>query len=178
MTQPNSNPDNSNNPDPDDDSNVGTGANNNDDNANANNDDKKPDNDGLKKALQAERRARQQAERALKQKELEALPELEQLRTKAADLEKENAKLARENLQYKVGYKAKLPEHLWKKLDGETEEEMAADAAEMAKHFKTDDIKKDDGRKPPNDGRKNGKTPSTGTDVNALLRAAAGITPR
>lgn len=135
--------------------------------------------DALKKANDKERALREKAEKQIKDAELAKLPEIEQLKTFNTELAAENAKLVKENLQFKVGADLKLPTRFWKKLDGDTEAEMRADAAELLKDIKTDAVVddipkgKNDGRKPlTNDGKKQGQ--SGKADMNTLLRAAMG----
>lgn len=139
---------------------------------------KEDDTAALKKALTKERQRAEKAEKAIKDAELAKMPEIDQLKTQVSDLTEANRKLARENLQYKVGSDEKLPSRFWKKIDGETEEEMRADAAAMLKDLKLDDLtpdkdKKDGRKQTTNDGRKAGGTGKA--DMNSLLRAAAGL---
>jgi hypothetical protein len=159
----------------DDGSNDGTGA---ESTAETKVEDKSTSDDtsNLKKALNAERQRAAKAEKALKDAELAKLPELEQLKTRTADLERDNQRLSIENRQLKIGLDLKLPSNVAARLKGETEEEMRSDATELLKHFKAeseaDNGKQDknDGRKPANDGKKVG--PTGKPDMNALLRAA------
>lgn len=135
---------------------------------------KDDDTSGLKKALAAERKARSDAEKKLREQELAKLPELERYKSQAETLEKENAKLSVENLKMKIALELELPWRLAKRISGDTEDEMREDAADLLKDFKAKGDDKDDAKerkRPPNDGKANGK--SSAVSMNDLLRAAA-----
>lgn len=129
---------------------------------------------GLKKALQATRKERDDLLKAQRDAELAKLPELDKAKAMVDELTKANEKLELENRRYKVGMKLGLPWSLAKRLTGDTDDEMEADGAELAKSYKIDEDKKvikDDpkNKRPPNDAKKDGKTGTPG--MNEILRA-------
>lgn len=129
---------------------------------------------GLKKALEAERKQRQTLEKAARDAELAKLPELERAQTEALTLKDENAKLTTENMRLKTGLKLGMPWSLAKRLTGDTEEEMQADASDLMKDYKGEHGKplvKDDpkNKRPPNDAKKTGSVGTPG--MNEILRA-------
>jgi len=155
----------------------GTGTENQDgtDNGTGKPEDKPKDDDGLKKALRAERVRADKAEKALREQELAKLPELERFKSENEALTKENEKLTRDNMRMKISLELKLPANLAKRLEGDTEEEMRADAADLLKDFKTEENANDkiEKKRPPNDAAKTGKSGTT-HDMNTLIRIAAG----
>lgn len=129
---------------------------------------------GLKKALTETRKERDALAKAARDAELAKLPELERATAQVNELTKENEKLSLENRRYKVAMKSGLPWSIGKRLTGETDEEMEADAAELVKSYNIDESKKvikDDpkNKRPPNDAKKDGKTGGAG--MNEILRA-------
>ncbi len=130
------------------------------------------DTDGLKKALQATRKERDALIKSQRDAELAKLPELERATTQVAELTKQVEKLDVENRRYKVAMKLGLPWSIGKRLTGDTDEEMEADGAELAKTY-NDGTKKviDDpkNKKPPNDAKRQGSTGQPG--MNDILRA-------
>ncbi len=150
-----------------DDKDTGTG---NDDKA------KKTDEDthGLKKALAETRKERDALLKAQRDAELAKLPELERAKAQVDELTKANEKLELENRRYKVGMKLGLPWSIAKRLTGDTDEEMEADGAELAKTYQGNDKKIIDDpankkKTPPNDAKKTGG--SAGPGMNDILRA-------
>lgn len=131
------------------------------------------DTHGLKKALNETRKERDALLKAQRDAELAKLPELERAKTQVDELTKENEKLGIENRRYKVAMKLGLPWSIGKRLTGETDEEMEADGAELAKEYKGDGGKKviDDpkNKRPPNDAKKTGTAGQPG--MNDILRA-------
>lgn len=131
---------------------------------------------GLKKALAAERKLREGFEKEKREAELSKLPELEQAKTKLADLEKENETLKTDNMRRQVAMELGLPWRLAKRIAGDTEQEMRDDGADLLKSFKGDEEKnsKDDPknkRTPTNDAKKSGG--SGGPGMNDILKALA-----
>lgn len=116
----------------------------------------KPDlGDGGKKALDAERKARRDAEK--KTTELEARlreiedkdkPEITRLTEENAQLKSQLASRTSETARYKVALDKKLTATQAKRLVGDTEEELAADADELLADLgatpKADETKSDD----------------------------------
>src|SRR5690349_8373951 len=140
--------------------------------------DKKSDEDvsGLKKALKAERERADKLEKAQRDAELAKLPELERAQAEVKQLTDENEKLKTENMRQKIALSEGLPWSLAKRLSGETEDEMRADAADLLKDYKPAEkqIIKDDpkNKKPTNDAKKSGT--AGGPGMNDILRALAG----
>lgn len=141
--------------------------------------------DNLKKDLVAERKRRQEVEKALKDKDLAGMEEGERLKAEHADsktavgiLQKENADLKQELLKRDIAMELELPLRVAKRLQGETEEEMRADAQEFLKDLKfesKDDTSEDKGKKrPPNDAKKGAGSDTGKPSMNELLRIAAG----
>lgn len=130
----------------------------------------------LKKALKAERDRANALEKAQRDSELSKLPELERAKAIADELTKENEQLKTENQRMKVGMKLGLPWNLAKRLSGDTEEEMRADAADLLNDYKPVEkqVLKDDpkNKRPPNDAKKSGA--AGGPGMNDILRALAG----
>jgi hypothetical protein len=139
----------------------------------------KEDVTGLKKALASERKRADTAEKVMREAELSKLPELERFKSQVDELSKENEKLKIDNLRRQIAMELGLPWKIGKRLEGETEEEMRTDGADLLKEYKIDDPKliRDDKNKrtPTNDAKKSGS--STKMSMNELLRAAAGRTP-
>lgn len=134
----------------------------------------KDDTAGLKKALAAERKLREGLEKEKREAELSKLPELEQAKTKLADLEKEVESLRTENMRRQVAMELGLPWRLAKRITGDTEQEMRDDGADLLKSFKNDEDKtlKDDPKNKKtvtNDAKKSGS--SGGPSMNDILRA-------
>lgn len=132
------------------------------------------DTHGLKKALAETRKERDALLKAQRDAELAKLPELERAKTQVDELTKENEKLSVENRRYKVAMKLGLPWSIGKRLTGDTDEEMEADGAELAKEYRGDAKKVIDDpankkKTPPNDAKKTGGTGSPG--MNDILRA-------
>lgn len=127
-----------------------------------------------KKALNAERRRASQAEKQAKDlaarlKEIEDKDksEVDKLREEL-EAAKRDAETARKDaLRLKVGSAKGLPEKVAARLQGDTEEEMAADADSLLEELKPGSPKGSA------DGGNRGKPPKSGTDMDALIRAAA-----
>lgn len=140
--------------------------------------DKTDDASGLKAALASERAARQRAEKAEKQlrdAELAKLPELDRLKTSTETLTKENDKLTKENTRLKLALEMDLPWSLARRIDGDDEAEMRADAAALLKDFKgKESTDPKDKKRPANDAGKSSTSTSGGLTMNQLMRAAAG----
>lgn len=140
----------------------------------------KEDVTGLKKALKAERERADKFEKAQRDAELSKLPEIERYKSQVDELTKENQRLVTDNLRRQVAMELGLPWKIGKRLEGETEEEMRSDGADLLKEYKIDDNKlirddKTNKRVPTNDAKKSGG--SAKLSMNELLRAAAGRTP-
>lgn len=127
-----------------------------------------------KKALEEERKARKTAEKAAKAyearlKELEDKDksEAEKLAERATNAEKTAAEAHKQYLRLKVGVDKGLPTAVADRLQGETEEDMAADADRLLEVLKPGKPKGDA------DGGSRGSTSEGGSDMNSLLRAAA-----
>ena len=131
------------------------------------------DTHGLKKALNETRKERDALLKAQRDAELAKLPELERTKSELDELTKRVEKLDIENRRYKVAMKLGLPWSIGKRLTGDTDDEMEADGAELAKAYKIDDQKKiiDDpkNKKPPNDAKRAGGAGQPG--MNDILRA-------
>lgn len=130
------------------------------------------DTTGLKKALNETRKERDALLKAQRDAELAKLPELERAKTQVDELTKENEKLSIENRRYKVAMKLGLPWSIGKRLTGDTDEEMEADGAELAKTYNGDSKKVIDdpkNKRPPNDAKKTGTAGQPG--MNDILRA-------
>jgi hypothetical protein len=127
-----------------------------------------------KKALTAERKRAAQAEKQAKElaarlKEIEDKDksEVDKLRDEL-EAAKRDAETARKDaLRLKVGTDKGLPRTVAMRLQGDSEEEMAADADALLAELKPG-VPSGDA-----DGGKRGGTPDPKTDMNALLRAAA-----
>lgn len=90
----------------------------------------------LKKAnaeAAAHRKKLEAIEKAEQERKDAELTELDKTRKRLAELEAEAAKLKRAELQRQAAEKHKLPAALATRLQGETPEELDADAAELAK---------------------------------------------
>lgn len=136
------------------------------------------------KALSAERKARSAAERAAKAHERQIADLSRQLqefqdrdKTEAQKLteaktaaEQRAASAEQQLLRFKVAAEKNLPANLAARLQGSTEEEMAADADSLLELLGT----RQQRQTPSYDGgvRKPAAAP---TDMNALIRKAAGI---
>jgi hypothetical protein len=134
------------------------------------------DTDGLKKALASERKRAEKAEKTLKDAELAKLPEIDRLNTENKDLNDQVEKLTKKNLKLEIAMDLELPWRIGKRIEGDTEEEMRSDAADLLKDYKAssnEDPK--DRKRPANDaGKSGGSAAGTAVDMNRLLRAAAG----
>lgn len=101
--------------------------------------------ESMKKDLIAEIKAEAAKDEAKKQGDFEKLynAEKEAHDTLKADV----AKRDHEDLKKRIAAEAKLPEGAWKRLVGETEDELKADAKDMAKTFvSTKDVDTDAGK--------------------------------
>lgn len=138
--------------------------------------DDKEDVSGLKKALQATRKERDDLLKAQRDAELAKLPELERAKSLVDELTKENEKLKTDNMRRQVAMELGLPWKIGKRLEGDTEDDMRADGADLLKEYKADNpqVVKDDkvNKRPTNDAKKSGA--ASGHSMNDLLRAAAG----
>jgi hypothetical protein len=139
---------------------------------------------GLKNSLKAVRKERDEFAKAAREAELAKLPELERYKSEAEENGRLVEKLTAENLRMRVGMELGLKWSIAKRLSGDTEDEIRADAADMLKYLKSDDDKgsgKDDkkdrdaaNKVRTNDGGKGGSAGKP--DLNTLFRAAAGRT--
>lgn len=134
---------------------------------------KDDDHKELKDTLTKVRKERDALVKAQRDAELAKLPELERATAQVAELSAANEKLEIENRRYKVAMKLGLPWSIGKRLTGETDEEMEADGAELAKSYSGDAkkvIEDTKNKRPPNDAKKTGGT-SSGVGMNDILRA-------
>lgn len=144
------------------------------------------DTKGLKSALQKERKAREDLERQLREQELAKLPELERFKSEADRLTKENEKLTIENQRMRIGMELGLKWSVAKRIAGDTEAEMRADAAELLRSLRNEDDEEKErktnkdrdavNKAKTNDAHKTG--PAGKPDMNSLLRIAAGRSAR
>ncbi|MGX1129898.1 putative nucleic acid-binding Zn-ribbon protein [Streptomyces glaucescens] len=139
--------------------------------------------DAGKRALTEERKARAAAERQAKaaQKQLDDLSkklqafedrdktEAQKLAEAKTAAEREAASAKQELMRYRVAASKKLPANLAARLQGDTEEEMAADADLLLEVLGTHQ----QASMPSYDGGVR-KTAAAPTDMNALIRRAAG----
>jgi hypothetical protein len=125
------------------------------------------DKDAVLADLAKERRQRQTLEKRLKDIEDRDLTELQRAQKTAKEAETRLAQLEAESLRQRVALKAGIPAEHIHRLHGDTEDALAADAAELAKLLTPKGPKPD-----PSQGSRAGNRP---TDMNALLRQAAGI---
>lgn len=128
----------------------------------------------LKKALASERKLRTSAEKTLRDKELEALPEIDRLKTENQSLTQTTEKLTRENIKLTIALELELPWRIAKRITGDTEDDMRSDAADLLADFKARTENGDRSKTPPNDGARRGKDGAKSVNMNDLLRAAAG----
>jgi vacuolar-type H+-ATPase subunit I/STV1 len=128
---------------------------------------RKGDKDAVLADLAKERRERQKLQNELKKLQERDLSELEKAQRQAADATKQLEELQRESLRQRVALKAGIPAEHIHRLQGSTEDELAADAAELAKLLTPKAPRPD-----PTQGSRAGQQP---TDMNALLRQAAGL---
>lgn len=140
--------------------------------------------DGLEKDLAKERKLRQKLEADLKAEKEKSLTEAERVVAERDELRTNNKNLSTENTKLKLALQMGLPWSIGKRITGDTEEEMKADAEELLKDFKlsqdreakdkadasSNGRQKESGRK-PNDGKAGGSSEGK-TDMNKLLRAA------
>lgn len=126
-----------------------------------------------KKALSAERRRATLAEKALKEaqaklKEIEdaGKSETDKLREEAATAKREAEDAKRTVLRSEVGAAKELPRDLWSRIQGDTQEDMEADADRLLAVIKPGKPSGDAG------GGSRGKPPSTEKDMNQVLRDA------
>ena len=129
------------------------------------------------KALEAWKSRAREAEKAAKRvKALEAelqtirdkdKSESERLTERLSEAEKRAERAERASLRFKVGNAKGLPARLTERLQGDTEEEMAADADALLAEMKP--------KKGGGDWDAGTRTPApAGTDMNATLRRMAG----
>lgn len=94
---------------------------------------------------------------------------------RAAEAEK-RAQLAETKLmRLEVAARKGLPAELAARLQGDTEEDLEADADALAKLIGDKGEKKPTGRRDPDQGRGNGRADSEDHDMNDWLRRAAGV---
>jgi membrane protein involved in colicin uptake len=89
------------------------------------------DTTALKRALEAERKARGQAEKRAKQFEDAQKSEAEKVAERAATAEKAATASEQKYLRLKIGTSKGLPADLAERLRGESEDEMTADADQL-----------------------------------------------
>lgn len=126
-----------------------------------------PDVKAMETAL---RKANKEAEKyRLKLKEIEdaGKSEADKLREEAEAAKRDADKARLDALKLQVGLDKELPKSLIPRLQGETEEELAADADALLRELKPTKPKGDAG------GGTRGRTPDAKPDMDALLRAAA-----
>lgn len=132
-----------------------------------------------KKALAAERRRATLAEKAAKEaqaklKEIEdaGKSETDKLREEANTAKREAAEATQKLLRAEVGAAKELPRDLWSRLQGDTQEDMEADADRLLAVIKPGKPSGDAG------GGSRGKPPSTEKDMNDVLREAVSAARR
>ena len=137
-----------------------------------------------KKALEDERKARREAEKQLKAvndrlKELEDKDksESERLASRVAELEKELSTERGRATRLEVALDKGLSKTQARRLVGETEEDLVADADDLLASFKTDDPKAPPGQRPKED-LKTGATPAPGEPTKEDIRKAIETIPR
>lgn len=163
---------------------VTTGDQSNEGNESVDGKAKKPASAGLEGDLFKERKLRQQIESELNELKTKNLSEQERVVKERDDLKSKVTELEATNKRQELALKLKMPWSLAKRIQGDTPEEMEADAKELLSNFegteasKTDDNKGNSGgtgKKPPtNDGGKAGKSADK-SDPNKLLKTAFGI---
>jgi DNA primase len=121
--------------------------------------------DALKADLAKERRQRQALEKRLKDIEDRDLTELQRAQKTAAEASKQLEDLQRETLRQRAALKAGIPAEHIHRLQGTTEDELDADAAELAKLLTPKAPRPD-----PSQGSRAGNQP---TDMNDLVRRMA-----
>jgi serine phosphatase RsbU (regulator of sigma subunit) len=121
--------------------------------------------DALKADLARERRERQKLQNELKKLQDRDLSELERAQRQATEASKELEQLRAESLRQRVALKAGIPAEHIHRLQGSTEQELAADAAELAKLLTPKAPRPD-----PSQGSRAGEGPR---DMNDLIRSAA-----
>jgi hypothetical protein len=124
-----------------------------------------PASEDLKRDLTQERRQRQALEKRLKEIEDRDLTELQKAQKQATEATKQLEELQRESLRQRVALKAGIPAEHIHRLQGSTEQELAADAAELAKLLTPKAPRPD-----PSQGSRAGQGPR---DMNDLIRSAA-----
>lgn len=120
----------------------------------------------MESALKKANREAEAARKKLKEIEDAGKSETDKLREEAAAAKREAVEARTEALKLKVGLDRGLPKSLVPRLQGETEEEMAADADALLAELKP---------KAPSgdaDGGKRGETPDPSKDMDQVLRAA------
>jgi hypothetical protein len=121
--------------------------------------------DALKADLVKERRQRQNLEKRLKEIEDAKLSDLERFQKQAKEATDRAEKAERSALRQQVAIKHQLTPDLAKRLQGETESELDADAAELAKLLTPKAPRPD-----PSQGSRAGRAP---LNMNDLIRSAA-----
>ena len=120
----------------------------------------------MESALKKANREAEAARKKLKEIEDAGKSETDKLRDEAAAAKKDAADARKEALKLKVGLEKGLPKSLVSRLQGDTEEEMSADADVLLTELKP---------KAPSgdaDGGKRGETPDPSKDMDQVLRAA------
>ncbi len=133
--------------------------------------------DGLERDLHKERQKSQQLAKELDELKTANLSDAEKAVKERDTLKTENGELKKVNKRQELALKLGLPWSIGKRITGDTDEEMKADAEELRKEFVKDDKgnsttrSRETGRKPEttNDAGKTGN--QTGkSDPNQLLR--------
>jgi hypothetical protein len=127
---------------------------------------RKGDKDAVLADLARERRQRQALEKRLKDFEDRDLTELQKAQKQATEASKQLEELQRESLRQRVALKAGIPAEHIHRLQGSTEQELAADAAELAKLLTPKGPRPD-----PSQGSRAGQ--SSPLDMNQLIRSVA-----
>jgi hypothetical protein len=127
---------------------------------------RKGDKDAVLADLAKERRERQKLQNELKKLQERDLSELERAQRQAADATKRLEQLEVESLRQRVALKAGIPAEHIHRLQGSTEQELAADAAELAKLLTPKGPRPD-----PSQGSRAGQ--SSPLDMNQLIRSVA-----
>jgi hypothetical protein len=126
---------------------------------------RRPASDDLKNDLVKERRQRQALEKRLKEIEDAKLSDLERLQKQAKEATDRAERAERSALRQQVAIKHQLTPDLAKRLQGETEDELDADGAELAKLIAPKAPRPD-----PSQGSRAGQGPQ---NMNDLIRSAA-----
>lgn len=121
----------------------------------------------MEAALKKANREAEAARRKLKEIEDVGKSETDKLRDEAAAAKKEAEQIRKDNLRLKVGIAKSLPKSLIPRLQGDTEDEMSADADALLAELKPGAPSGDA------EGGKRGDTPDPKADMDSLLRAAA-----